>query len=1080
MLQMLLNGETGVNIKSANDLRHYDLAATFGSQVEERLVVLDRGVTAILEERAKGLRFPKSVKDLQAECKAKGLDHKGKKATLVDRLNAADPEVQLDWPEFEKVLKELPDKKWNQIYADIRSEIGVDSFAVGLADNCVAMREAVQYVQEKFGKADAVAYFSILLYFDLQTSEHPLISRCDAAWLESFLENPYSQALDGGFSLKTGPQCGYALFHSLKYVGRLFIYKTVLWNKIVALRLPAVVTVEIDNAVLRIYGGKTRTSHLNFVYGHHVSWVFRNVEVTFEKCPGPIRCIGHLIAALHEHYEHLKPRMDADIRDIYMADVCGNDLMHLAELHGIMYILPLMGQLLAGWNMHTLYWVGLRRAPFFEVELATCGLVDLDPIDPEMERIRYITSDPSSNPPILLAKASDYTIEKAHQTAKARMKNTSAKVSDQKFVMQVKYDEFRHQAATGAADSGKHSGPAFERVDSNGVMCGPCVDNGFKTAKPEVEGNRGDDLAHQDADKPSFLGGCDSEDDLEEDADAGDAATVGSTQQLHAEAQSNLQVVKAAVAKLSALARATLHWACGGYNVFGQPAVAAQVLRELAHRASAGDGLMAVAEPATPYETDLKPGWYAVSVTLALTAMDWTNAVAITVVGTPEGQNKATVTALSAPPVIGVRKHLLVTVQPDAWEKLAAAAESDVMRSVTHELFRGHVNTSLKPLRVCCVCSLLPCKNCLNSKVDLAVLGGSLDFDDPLGPNDNASKIWRDDEALTARLPFTRTALIGCISAMFADGYQFLGQKHTQEESAIVHQRLAQSGYGTANAEVFCGPVSKAGERIGRVLEAWFRHELSLLGVEPGLNKLKRLCGELRKERAAALEGSDDGAAPCAGEPAAEDTLEVGSSAGPSMIPPTGPDPTMEPAVKPAADPVAEPAPKRRRCATPPAVSPPTLASSASLAADASAPEIPKASETALGQIPPHATVVVYVCDGKLRFGELTAGDNTTDEGEDDGESAVSLLNLDPPPRCPAVQKGSISYKELWELKRRTTKEEVARANVLVGLAAKRSMTAKEWKAAKLPGLPPWKVSAEAQHGWLTRLLKQWVESQKE
>jgi hypothetical protein len=267
---MLLAQSHGVNIKSANNLQQY-VAATFGSQVNERLVVLDLATTAIVEQRARGLNGYKKVDALRAELADRQLDTTGKKADLVARLDAAAAEVPLGWKDLEQILQDLQDKKWTDLYNKIRSDVGVESFAVGLADNGVAMREALAYVRQNFAKEDAAAYLSVLLYLDLQTSDHPLISRCAPEWLEQFLENPESDVFVGGFSLATGPQAGLALFHSLKYIGRLFIYKTIMWNKIPGLRLPGEIVTAVDKAVLRVYGGETRSSHLNYVYGPPLS-----------------------------------------------------------------------------------------------------------------------------------------------------------------------------------------------------------------------------------------------------------------------------------------------------------------------------------------------------------------------------------------------------------------------------------------------------------------------------------------------------------------------------------------------------------------------------------------------------------------------------------------------------------------------------------------------------------------------------------------------------------------------------------------------------------------------------------------
>ena len=498
------------------------------------------------------------------------------------------------------------------------------------------MHQAIEYVQQNFGKEDAAAYISVLFYLDLQTSEHPIINRCDKTWLDGLLADPNCSAAAEGFSLFTGPQCGIALFHSLKFIGRLFIYKTVLWNKDRRMRLPADIVAEIDAAVLRIYGGQTRTSHLNFVYGHHVEWVFRNVAVTFARCPEPWQCIGHMIAALHSHYGHMKPRISGDTRDIFRADVCSDDLHHLSELFGLTFILPLMGQLIGSWNMATLYHVGMRRAVFMEAEQATAALeaaAVAATIAPAASAVAtaaaptgYATADPTWHPPMALSFASDYTVEKGHQVAKAGLKNTSAKIANQRYVMQCKFQQLRDQSTHGSKGSSNYSGPKCEQADTVGMFACPCVIFGLDRAKPGVAA---DDLTHHDGELPSFLGGTEQEDDAEEETDDGDSAAAGpSSLKPQEEVISNLRVVVSKVAGLSAHAASKLYWTHLHYHLFGQPVGAVNLLCELAPRAHRGSSLQDVAGAMS---SALKPGMYAVSLSLT-PRMDWANCIAIEIV----------------------------------------------------------------------------------------------------------------------------------------------------------------------------------------------------------------------------------------------------------------------------------------------------------------------------------------------------------------------------------------------------------------------------------------------------------------
>ena len=147
MLQMQANHAAGVSIRSANDLRQYN-GATFGHKVNERLVVLHEATIEIVAERAKGLNCTKTVPQLQSDCKAKGLTHKGGKKELVQRLDAALGEQTLEWSDLEQVLDSLEDKKWTQIYNEVRSRVGLEAFPCGLAVRPHRVNRMIRAIQK--------------------------------------------------------------------------------------------------------------------------------------------------------------------------------------------------------------------------------------------------------------------------------------------------------------------------------------------------------------------------------------------------------------------------------------------------------------------------------------------------------------------------------------------------------------------------------------------------------------------------------------------------------------------------------------------------------------------------------------------------------------------------------------------------------------------------------------------------------------------------------------------------------------------------------------------------------------------
>lgn len=120
--------------------------------------------------------------------------------------------------------------------------------------------------------------------------------------------------------------------------------------------------------------------------------------------------------------------------------------------------------------------------------------------------------------------------------------------------------------------------------------------------------------------------------------------------------------------------------------------------------------------------------------------------------------------------------------------------------------------------------------------------------------------------------------------------------------------------------------------------------------------------------------------------------------------------------------------------------------------------------EHTIGSIPsdPQSTVLAFVKDGEICFGELTAGENTQENGEDDGHSAACVRILEA--NINSVNIGTQYFKEEWVIPRRTIPEEVARADIITGLSAPRTMTPRQWRSrdGKL-GQPPWLIDSDAQ-----------------
>ena len=194
---------------------------------------------------------------------------------------------------------------------------------------------------------------------------------------------------------------------------------------------------------------------------------------------------------------------------------------------------------------------------------------------------------------------------------------------------------------------------------------------------------------------------------------------------------------------------------------------------------------------------------------------------------------------------------------------------------------------------------------------------------------------------------------------MFDTGTDFVGNDKVvlQTESAAVHRHIAANVYGTANTEVYCGPVSAAGLRIGMVIQSWFKAQLSEAGLEAGLHKLKWMCEQLRS-RGRVLPGAiamdvEEAGTVSSAEAEAEAEQEQESAAA-----------EME---------VEQVAPTWR--------------------------QIPSGSTVVayLLAVPPAVDTLGNITN--MAFGELTAGENTNDAGEDDSTSPVSMFRLQPTKR---------------------------------------------------------------------------------
>ena len=1013
--------------------------ATLADKAVERVQVLHESIVGIIEERAKGLHHTKAVQVLRSELKALSMPTTDLKTVLVQRLEDASASPKVTWKEINVALEDLLDSKWKSLHSTIRSKFGIDNFPVGLADNGVAMAEVYEAVKAipNIDETEVAEYMSALLLLDQHTSLHPLTDRCDADWLNSFLEEPAGPLSTAGFSLKDGPQMGMAIHHSLKYLGRLYIYKTVLYNKLTGMRMAGASIVEMDALILQIYGNKK--SHLNFVYGYHVSWPFRNVEGNFALCRWSVRCLGHIIAGQHEHYSHLKPRTAGDMHNVFRHDVCSNDLNHLVDQHMAMYLLPLLGQLLAGWNLCSLYHVNLRYAPFMEAGMVTAGM---SPPDVGELPVPADGHADTWHPPMALAAASDYTVEHGHIILKKDMANTAARVNHQQHAIQRKFQLFQDDIERGTKSDGpkKYSGPPFERGIGGMQFCGslacPCVLCGLQANIPIAD--PADDLSHHDTSvvidgqpecQSILLGGHVEEDDPEEESDDSDAAAGQKTpQETNA---SNLAVVTAEMSRLGELAGTPLHLAVGGYLLGGQPVPSSTTAMELAGLSDPGAAPQAL--DGCAYNTWLKAGKYALSLSLKA-SMVWSVAVVVTVANVKShhppmkrgiGIGIATIASVTVEPADSA-DMLQVALSHEAWTAMTTAAPAHLPLTAMEQLAKGQISTNGKPLLIACICDANPTPQCINSNVDNTVLlGGELTFDQPLGASDNASKVWRDPDALDERLPVTKALVEASIASMFDTGTDFVGNDKVvlQTESAAVHRHIAANVYGTANTEVYCGPVSAAGLRIGMVIQSWFKAQLSEAGLEAGLHKLKWMCEQLRS-RGRVLPGA-----------IAMDVEEAGTVS--------------------SAEAEAE-------------------QEQESAAAEM---EVEQVAPT-WRQIPSGSTVVAYllavppVVDTlgnitNMAFGELTAGENTNDAGEDDSTSPVSMFRLQPTKRCDWVNvknsggknnDGLTKCKEEWEIPRRTLAETVPRENVVVGLVADRAYTAKQMRANGHRGLPPWSI----------------------
>ena len=885
----------GLHIKNADDLSQYK-GSTLRSKTNEYSDVLHRAAEEILISLSKGKYHNMEGKDLKAALKAKAaavaavavsasspaesnmldLRVSGKNAELIDRLHAFDPPQKATLADLKQVVLGRPAKDLLAICQPHKSRQGMEWYPIGLADNPRALHDALAYVREKHGRGEASAeYFYILLLLDRRVCKHSLLNRCAPEALPALLNAPDPGSAAKGFSLDRGPQGALAIFHTLKFIDRLCIYKLILFNRNPGFRLSAEAIAEIDGMVLAGYRttANPMKSHLNFIYGHHVEAIFRQVETIFAKAPESMKCVARLISMAHVHFGHLHMRdLDESAKDIFHSDACTNDCVQLAAYHGLAFTLPLVGQLLGNWRVDNLYWIGFRWAAFMQQELAT---------DPNLS-------------PIDLQSASDYTVEQFHQLVKRVLRGTRCGLDDLERVDRHRFQAFMDEIAFGAGRQAVHK---QTEAYLNGVMACACVVRGCATATEEqeqveasverdaqaVHANRlvqhiiVEDELHRDG--LQDLEAMEQE-EQEEEVSQEEARRVAEEAELddavagegehgrtkHGQVLVNLGVHSDSVKKLSARVGTSLQWTHAHHVIWGQPAVSAICLSELI---TAGGmrwfNAIAAQRPDTfswP-ESTLKTGEYAIVVTKELaTVDDWSDYVLIVV----DGSRIATVQTRTARPA-NTQQVLRITVHPLAWVKLQSMEPSDAADGVNCAMASKQVWTEGKALCVTCICDLRPCILCCNCGFTDSVELDGQEFDIPLPRGETPWKKQKNADAVFAMkkaLKHTVAAWEACLSTVVDSEVEF------DSEFCTVHVRkeLVRLWGCEPNVDMYI-PIKETEDRMGAVTTAWLHLELAKHAVV-GMSGRQRgfLVSALREARKVALAAADQQHAATSPQPA--------------------------------------------------------------------------------------------------------------------------------------------------------------------------------------------------------------------
>ena len=675
----------GIHIDEADDVAAYS-EASLEDKAKEHLNVLHRTAQRIVGSAADGPNKQLGADALRRNLRARQLDASGSKEELVERLNEAEGWHAPTWVDLTDLLNDIEPSALGSMYEAVRKTIGVQSFPVFCADNDVALRTIIKATAELIGEEQKMAYLRVLLELDEYTSPHPLKSRCSAAFLEAVLHSPDNTLdLRKGCSL-VSVQFSLAMLHTLRHIGRTFIYQLALGNHRPEMRLSADAVRQIERAVLAAYRSEARpaNSHVDFVYCKHVKNAFANVEKTFARCPKSFRTVAHLIALVHTHFSHLSLRHGSIMPFL---DKCSNDLAQLAEIHGVVFALPLMGQLLGAWNMNTQYWVGMRLAPFKQVSMA-----ELD----------------GARAPISLRLGSEDVIEQAHRTPKEMLRSKQCTPADLEQV-QVRRAEDLRAEASGHGSASVRNVHTFVNVCTCGICIGQCITCGWQQGTSTSAAPAEEFLAERHRE----------EDDDDTRINVSDTAAVASAditlpsttapRSPQQTTDRNLSCIVAAVDELSQRAGVGYHFEEQAAHVFGLPALAAEVLCEVfAHQHQ-----RAIKE-LTDFACDLPVGVFALSVSAEPqpTSMRWEQAAVITVQHQLLFGKRATVTHHTEAPVDGV-VDMRVTVAAIAWSQLAAAAPAVVRETVMAVMCRGHIATNERALRRCCLCDVKPMNRCM-------------------------------------------------------------------------------------------------------------------------------------------------------------------------------------------------------------------------------------------------------------------------------------------------------------------------------------------------------------------------------